>query len=582
MGKVNILPPEITSQIAAGEVIERPASVVKELLENSLDAGAKIIEVDIVKAGKKSISIRDTGSGIDPDDLEKIFSRHATSKVHTLQDLAAINSLGFRGEALYSIGAIADIVIKSKTGNNDTGYQIHLRGGKKLDFRPVSMMKGTQIEVKELFFNTPARRKFLKADSTELYHILNNVTPYTLIYPECRFRLTHYGKNLMDLPSGQDMLTRINKLFKISAGNILTAEHRIHDKNVDIKMFLGDINIQRPRRDMQFVIVNNRPVYNRNISYHINQAYKSILPGDVFGFFVISINMPPEDLDVNIHPTKREVKIKNEYFLTTTLRSICEDTLCEKGQPKQMQNLHPFLKRQAGLSENRDYRPENIAKKKNDYEQFDFSPLSDAVPHGVQKPEEKRAFRPALKTELARAQFIGSFMKKYLFFGYKEQLLIIDQHAAAERITFERFLRQTKSGRIQAQHLLQPVVLHLTPQEMVVWEQINPELENIGFSVTLWDKENIAVHTHPVLIRSPEKAVRNMLAIDNPKKIDTELLAQKACRGSIKAGYEVNHEEARSLRNELLSCSFPFTCPHGRPTVIEISAGLFEKQFLRT
>ena len=578
MGIVNILPPEITSQIAAGEVIERPASAVKELTENSLDAGADSIELDIVKAGKKSIRIKDNGSGIAPDDMEKIFCRHATSKVQTLNDLGAINSLGFRGEALYSIGAIADILVKSKTKDNDTGYQIHLRGGKKADFRPVSMTNGTHIEVKELFFNTPGRRKFLKADSTELHYILNTFIPYTLAYPERKFRLVHSGRLLIGLLAEQDILTRINKLFKISPEHILQSEHNLADRNIGIKLFLGDINIQRPRRDMQFIFINNRPVSNRQISFHINQAYKSILPGEMSGFFIIKIDIPPKDLDVNIHPAKREVKIKDEYFLAATLRSVCEDVLAEQGNPKQVQDLHPFLKRQVHPASRPEFTASETDKGPQRYEQFDFSPAT-STPEKTQNISGQT--RDTLKSKLMQSEFIGGFMKKYLFFEFRNLLLIIDQHAAAERITFERLLRQAESDNIQAQHLLKPVVIKLTPQEMLIWEDIKEQLEKLGFTSNLWNDQHIAVHTHPVLIKDAEKALRNMLSLDNPKKVDTSLLAQKACRGSIKAGYRINHEEARILRKELLSCSAPFTCPHGRPTVISVSADVFEKQFLR-
>ncbi|MFH1640914.1 MAG: DNA mismatch repair endonuclease MutL, partial [Candidatus Omnitrophota bacterium] len=338
---MHILPPEIVSKIAAGEVIERPASVVKELIENALDAGAKSVELSLNQAGKVKIIVRDKGTGIEPEDIEKIFFRHSTSKIKDINDLYSIRSLGFRGEALYSIVAVADVVLRSKAKSNDTGWEIHLRGGQRLSLKPISMLEGTEVEIGELFFNTPARRKFLKPDTAELHQILNTFIPYSLLYPDCRFSLTHNDKILLDLPAQQNYISRIARVLNLNPEYILKAQEEHAGKYISIRVLLGDINIQRGSKDLQFIFVNNRPVRNYNISYHLNQVYKHIFPAGVYPFFALYIIMPTEDVDVNVHPTKREVKIVNEDALVSFLQTVCEQALLSYGKAKQMERIMP-------------------------------------------------------------------------------------------------------------------------------------------------------------------------------------------------------------------------------------------------
>src|SRR3989344_8609166 len=347
MSKVHLLPEDVISKIAAGEVIERPAAAVKELLENSLDAQADTIEIHLSEAGKTLIHIKDTGSGIDKADLEKIFLRHATSKIASADDLDNIQSLGFRGEALYSIASIADVTLRSKTRSldklgmpknqaQDSGWEIHLRCGKKIDFRPVTMTQGTEIEVRELFFNTPARRKFLKAKTTELNQILSTVIPYTLLYPACRFQVTHQGKSLLDLPPADSQLSRIARTLNLDTAHLVETKYSDAENSISVQAILGDINIKRAQRDMQFIFINNRPVQNKSISFHMNQIYQLIFPPRVYPCFAVFIRIPAEQVDVNIHPTKREVKIRNEHQVSTILRQICEQALMTAGQAKQV------------------------------------------------------------------------------------------------------------------------------------------------------------------------------------------------------------------------------------------------------
>ena len=599
MKKVHILPSEIVSKIAAGEVIERPASVIKELMENAFDAGTKSIELQVQQAGKTLIRLKDTGSGISGEDIEKIFNRHATSKIEKIDDLYHIRSLGFRGEALYSIAAIADVILRSKRQAEDNGWEIHLRGGKRLSLKPASIPVGTEVEVKELFFNTPARRKFLKSNTTEINQILNVFIPYCLLYPQIRFYLGHQERVLVDLASTRDHRQRLAEVLNLEPGYILEARHNQPERDLSVTLFLGDINITRSRRDMQYIFVNGRPVQNKSISYHLNDVYRLILPPHSFPFFAVFIDIPPENIDVNIHPTKREVKIRDEQDICSLLRRITEKTLMEKGDAKTVQDSYDREKKAKTVQINvieksikdafghelplRSEPLESDAKTGGSRfatEQYSF-PQADAAgalqSHAPLFAEQTGTLRGKLKN----GRFIGNFINKYLLFETTQTLLIIDQHAAQERITFEILIRQMGQGKIQAQQLLSPYLLRLSPQELNTWAEAKARLEEIGFATTQFDEETIAIHTYPVLIRDPQKAVRDILSGSDAARCDHETLARRACRASIMAGDPLNTEQVEHMRHELLNCRDPFTCPHGRPTVIEMKEEFLNKQFLR-
>jgi len=584
MAKVHILPPEIVSKIAAGEVIERPASVIKELMENSLDAGTDSIEIDLKNAGKTSINIKDTGSGIESGDMEKIFQRHSTSKIERLDDLYAIQSLGFRGEALYSIASISDITLYSKAAAGDTGWEIHLRGGEILNKRPSSIAKGTEIEVNELFFNTPARRKFLKSDTAEMNQILNTFIPYALIYNNCRFILRHNGRELFNLKGQETFKDRIAEALNLNTDHILEEYREFPEEDVKIRIVLGDINIQRHRRDMQFLFINNRPVKNASLSYNINKVYRLIFPPEVNPFFAVHIDLRASDVDVNMHPTKREVKLKDEYGLTAILRPCCEQLLMTEGKARQVSS-GGFEVPDASLQNDIATPPATLKTVRDDFQSqyllFD-SEHNVAVDEDLTKEASLGSdTKENLKLRLSNSRYIGAFLRKYLFFESGNKLLLIDQHAAQERITYERLKKQIDAGSIEVQRLLAPVTITLAPQEMLRWEELHEEIELIGFSTTQWGDHAIAVHSHPQLISNIEAAMRELLSGETIERCDKETLARRACRKSVMAGDKMSSQESGHLRDNLLMCEDPFTCPHGRPTVVEIPESFLNKQFLR-
>ncbi|OQX87421.1 MAG: hypothetical protein B6D55_03480 [Candidatus Omnitrophica bacterium 4484_70.2] len=600
MAKVQILPPEIVNKIAAGEVIERPASVVKELIENAIDAHTTSIELNLKQSGKTLIHIKDTGVGIDPDDMEKIFLRHATSKIYHLNDLYRINSLGFRGEALYSIAAISDITLRSKPSHQDVGWEIHLRGGEKQEFKPISMPAGTEVIVKELFFNTPARRKFLKSNVTELHHIFNTCVPYILQHYQCRFLITHNNREVINLPPHQDVLDRIVHTLQINREDLLYRECQLPEENLSFSLILGDINIQRPRRDMQFIFVNNRPVQNKLLSFYLNQVYQTFIPSDANPFFCIFLSLPGSDVDVNVHPTKREVKLKKGQRIATILSKVCEETLLSYGKARRVStSLYLSQDSSSSTQQKNQYLP-------NSQEERPASQyvLSDHKSYSTYRPYEGKSINRgdedsssvvplssqpsdipqqlSLRRKLKEAHYIGSFLKKYLLFETTSSLLIVDQHAAQERITYETILSQVNEGGLQVQYLVNPILIPISAQEKIIWEAMQKKLEELGFSTTQWNEETIALHSSPSLIKNPAAALRNLLSGDESLlRADNETLIRRACRNSLMAGYEVVKEQAEFIRDQLLSCKIPFSCPHGRPTVVEIDQHTLDKEFFR-
>ena len=576
MSKIQILAPEVIAKIAAGEVIERPSSVVKELLENSLDAGATALEIYLKGAGKTAIRIKDNGSGIPRADLETICSRHATSKIEKIDDLYAIGSLGFRGEALYSISAVSDLTIRSKPAEQAEGWELHVRGEKKFPLKPVPLPTGTEIIVQELFFNTPARKKFLKSNTAELNHILDLVIPYTLRVPGARFVLNHETRKLLDLAPAQDRVQRIADCLHLDKKHILSDQREFPEDTIAIELIIGDINIQRSRKDMQFVFINNRPVQERTVSFHMNEIFRLLFSPGVYPFFCVFITMPASEVDVNVHPAKREVKVRDSLRLVQLLRPFCEQLLMTKSKARQADLPVPGQVRNGGVR----YAGTGSAVSGGKPD----SPFKHALEESLalfkeDLIEEKKG---DLKEKLRQAGYLGNLLRKYLLFETNDSLLVIDQHAAQERISFEKLKGQMEKGAVEVQGLLAPVTFKISAQELLVWEEAQEKFEALGFTTSLFDKETLAIHSYPQLISDPETAVRNFLAGESIARCDIEALARRACRSSVMAGFAMNKEQAEYQRRALLECQDPFTCPHGRPTTIEIPEPTLAKHFLRT
>ncbi|MBF0486484.1 MAG: DNA mismatch repair endonuclease MutL, partial [Candidatus Omnitrophica bacterium] len=485
MSKVQILSAEVISKIAAGEVVERPASVVKELFENSLDAGARRIEVHLKDGGKTLIHIKDDGSGIAKDDLGILFGRHATSKIRSAQDLESVLSFGFRGEALYSVGAVSEVTLKSRSKASREAWEILVRGGERGETAPSSMAAaGTDIKIHELFFNTPARKKFLKSDASEFDQVLNVIVPYALFYPEVHIVLTHNGRNILDLAPQKTRAQRAAQTLGLNAAHVMESKDEFPNDNIRLTLILGDMNIQRPRRDLQYIFVNGRPVQSRNISFHVNDTYKLILPPSVYPFFAVMLDIPPQEVDVNIHPSKREVRLRQESKVGVLLRQAVERALMTRTSAKEVSadipkdDIFPlpsgfpikeegvpadkivFAPGQKGFSPliDRDTVSRESVRPGNFSGFFEKSEKSgQRVADFIPPVQGDKAHTDPVKERFLRARFVGTFIHKYHLFEEGSSLFVVDQHAAQERIMFEKFLRQIHGGKVEVQHLLMPV-----------------------------------------------------------------------------------------------------------------------------
>ena len=603
MKNVHLLPENVINKIAAGEVIERTASVVKEILENSIDAGATDIQLHLQDGGKSSITIKDNGSGIEKDDLHDIFLRHATSKIQTDKDLYNISSLGFRGEALYSIAAIADVSLDSKTANSDSGWHIRIRGGEQADIKPSAMPNtGTTITIKDLFFNIPARRKFLKSNTAELNQILNIAIPYTLLYPERKFLITHHNKTLIDVEPTNNYKQRIAKILNINEEHLLEASAQwdfedIFDQEEDNKtnnnwkahIILGDINIKRHRRDLQFLFINGRPIEHKNINFLINQTYRLILPDKQFAAFIIFLTIPKHKIDVNIHPTKREVKIRNEKDLASALRHLCEKTLMNAPQTKKAAEEKPLFAFENTVPK-QTYTPQKIPipSSKQSYSipktSTPYTPTESFQPSKNQNIplfEDMQKPHPSLRNRVQQSRYIGAFNNKYLLFEHKDTLFVMDQHAAQERIKYEAILNQINKGHIEEQLLISPILVKLLPQEIISWKETADKLKEIGFQSIQHDDTTIAIKSYPRIIKDIEKTFKQLISEDTANSINYDVIAQRACKESVKAGDSLSKEEAIALKEQLICSIDPFTCPHGRPIVVEFDEKFLDRQFMR-
>ncbi|MBF0386865.1 MAG: DNA mismatch repair endonuclease MutL [Candidatus Omnitrophica bacterium] len=631
MPKVQVLSADVIARIAAGEVVERPASVVKELMENSLDAGAMKIEVNLTGGGKQLIQVKDNGGGIAREDMEALFYRHATSKLSSKEDLDNILSLGFRGEALYSVSSVAELALKSRAAGQGEAWEIKVHGGARQMILPAAMpANGTDIRVEELFFNTPARKKFLKSDHGEFGQAADVFLPYALLYPQKHLVLTHNGRVVYDLSPEGSGAARAARALALPVEHIITLD-KTQQGEAHISGLLGDINVQRPRRDLQFVFVNGRPVQSKGLLFHLNDVYRLILPEGVHPFFVLYLEIPPQEVDVNIHPAKREVRIKDEARIGSMVRRAVEQALMTKGQAKEAVAVFPF---EPGVMP-ADQADQGLAPgrllfgpgQRSAVPAFVPRPASaaGAVPGHSVSAAPSRAVEPvkaeaqsffaftgqlaarrddSLKERLLHARFLGTFICKYHLFEEGEGLFVVDQHAAQERILFELFTRQMRSGVMEVDRLLAPLVVRLSPRELLTWENLKAQLDALGFESALLGEGAVALQAHPRLIKAPEAAFRALLSDEDKAGAERPVansrpgdalpgggrpsqeflagLSRRACRASVMSGERMHSDEAREQLKRLMDCDDPFTCPHGRPVFIELKSSFLDRQFLRT
>ena len=672
MNRINILNADTANKIAAGEVVERPSSVVKELVENSLDAGAKNITIEIQNGGESLIKIIDDGSGVHPEDVEKAFNPHATSKIKDTYDIFSINTLGFRGEALPSIASIARVDFKSKVSDFDMGKELVISGGEKESLTDCSMNRGTQIEVRDLFFNVPARKKFLKTTARESALINDLVNRISLANPDVSFKLFNNNKKILNTYGNGKLIDVIRTIYgKSTAENLIYFEE--HKDTASVYGFIGNDTLARASRNNQSLFVNKRYVKNRSLTVAVENAFRSFNVTGKFPFFVLFIDTYPELIDVNIHPTKSEIKFKDERFIFkvvfdavhSAMREYVKDTftLPEEEEKKFealkeeviQESLDEEISTLEKLKENINYKvsedrkkeeiysynpskdyeaktevniPVDFLSKENQEESFSINnslennnfkegsakreisydpiliknELKDKVSESTSESLERSDYKCNKneygnsieeiiyrEAKFPKLRVIGQFNKTYILAEYDSTLYLIDQHAAHEKILFEKYSSDIAKKRVEIQPLMIPLVVTLPTEDYLYYDENKEIFEKAGFKISDFGDNSIRIEEVPYFLDklNPTELITSM--INNLKKMGTgetvevkyNKIASMSCRAAVKANDVLSILEMENLIEDLRYINDPFPCPHGRPTIIKFTSYELDKKFKR-
>jgi DNA mismatch repair protein MutL len=657
MGRIHVLSEHVANKIAAGEVVERPASVLKELLENSIDAGATRIKVQVEGGGKKLIQVTDDGCGMVRDDALLAFERHATSKIKDAEDLLNIQTLGFRGEALPSIASVSRVLLQTQAQNEEeAGTVMEIAGGKILRVEDAGLPAGTSISVRDLFFNTPARKKFLRAESTELSHIASLVTHYALAHPEKHFELHSAASAMLVAAPVESHAQRIYQIFGretldqlIPAAAAMKLERvglpqpppwrRNEDEDYeppvpgDIRLhgFVSKPEVQKLNRNSIFIFVNNRLVRDRLVQHAITEAYRNILPATVYPVVLLFIELPHAEVDVNVHPSKVEVRFRQQSLVHDFVRDSVRAALMKArpvpqftreitAQPNAAPGFSPgsLSSRpplQPGMRSEFTLQPPEQPMT-NERLQFSGSPIAveanlavsgfGAVPAPVMEKkipagadgcgnvlaDEPQAVADDLV--LASLKPLGQVRESFIIAVNADGLWIVDQHVAHERVLFERILRERGQNKDscaqQGQRLLMPLIIALTPGQQAVFTEISDELRRNGFEVELFGAKTIAVKTAPAGVAATEVERMLLELLDqmqqedqalNLEKARTRIAASVACHAAIKINTPLEQNKMEWLLQELAKTECPMSCPHGRPVVLRYSVKEIQRAFKR-
>jgi DNA mismatch repair protein MutL len=573
---IQILPDEVASQIAAGEVVERPASVVKELLENALDAGATQVTVQIEQAGRRLIEISDNGSGIPTEELALAVARHATSKLRSAEDLFHITTLGFRGEALASIASVARLTLLSHSRDAQTGARLVVEGGHAGKVEPAGIPGGTVVRVEDLFFNVPARLKFLKQDATERQQIDGLVTRYALAYPDVRFQLFHDQRPALLTTGKGNRREVLSNLYGVDTARQMI-ELELEDEGLRVTGFTSPVALTRSnRREMTF-FVNGRWVLDPALNSALLQAYHTLLMVGRFPMAVLFLELPPEEVDVNVHPAKAEVRFRRgDRVFSLVQRAVRRTLLAHSPVPQLTPNYWH------GDAGQRLVDPawEMAA-------QAELPPAAGEIPQMTHLQAAQDV--PGLPTgQLPLLRLVGQVGSTYLVAEGPDGLYLIDQHAAHERVLFEKWMA-LHERQVPSQTLLTPAVVQLTPQAAQLINSQLSTLAHLGFQVEAFGPATFQVRALPALLGQMEPAAALRVIIEDfeedeaPLQAEVEArLAARICkRAAVKGGQTLSIEEQRALLADLEGCQSPRTCPHGRPTMIHLSVDLLERQFGR-
>lgn len=589
MGKIAKMPVALANMIAAGEVVEKPASVVKELVENAIDAKAKNIWITLTNGGLDVIKVVDDGEGMDREDVELAFVPHATSKIKTEYDLSRIMSLGFRGEAIPSIAAVSKMQITSST-DGISGYQVTYQAGSKQKDAVVSANKGTTVVVEHLFFNTPARLKYLKPAKNELASITYLMDRIALAHPEIRFHLQNDGKTYLKTTASNESTALMGEIYGFEVAKNLVEGHYTAD-GVSVKLLLVKPEIYRSNKLEMTFIINGRYVKNYPLTNAILEGYKTFLPIGKYPICVIYYSIDPTLVDVNVHPSKTEIKLSNEENLGKTLSLKIEELLSQtrliptrhisKEVGYQKQNIFE-LPRTVLEEEIPAYRPvETVVQPKKTF-----------IPEKKEEKEvikEKDLVQEVCDHHLPHLDYVGQAFGTYLIFQSSDGLYLMDQHAAAERINYEKYYEMLGDSHQPTTELLVPVLLSFTKNEVLFIEEHMDEFQKLGFSLEPMSASDFVVRQIPLWLKLDqiEEVVREVIHLFiEHQKVEViifrdEIAKQISCKASIKANHALNRMEIDSLVMQLNACKHPYTCPHGRPTIIHFTLTELEKMFER-
>lgn len=588
--RINVLSESTSNQIAAGEVVERPFSVVKEIVENSIDADAKNITIEIAEGGQKKIKVTDDGMGIHPDDISKAFLPHATSKIKNIEDIFNVNSMGFRGEALPSIASVSNTILKSRVSGFDYGKEISISGGNVNYIKDTGSNVGTIVEVNDLFFNVPARQKFLKSSQRESALINDIICRLALAHNDISFKFVSNGKNLITTYASSNLKDIIRLVYdKNTCDNVISFEE--HGDVLSVYGYIGSEEISRGSRNCQSIYVNKRYIKSKLITTAVENAFKSFLTINKFPFFILFLDIYPEMIDVNVHPTKSEIKFKDDRIIFKTVF----DTVHAALRDSRLNSFRQEIQQSINL---------NVEEEKHDsvLVQLPIDLKSDNYDKPVLIQTEVKEVPKQYKTEslpkcepmeripkLPNLKIIGQFHNTYVVAEAGDELYLIDQHAAHEKILFEDYINKIKNMEVISQLLITPVVLELPPEDFATYIENKDIFKNTGFDIEVFGDNTISIREVPMILGKPD--LKNLLnsILDNIKNMGTGLttevkynkIATLACKAAVKGNNELTRAEMAALIEDMKYINDPFNCPHGRPTIIKMSLYEIEKKFKR-
>ena len=592
MGKIQVMGDTLINKIAAGEVVERIANVVKELVENSIDAGSKNIKIELVEAGIKSIKIVDDGCGMSKEDAILCFSRHATSKIKNETDLYFINTLGFRGEALAAISSVSNMTLDTYDGNEST--LVTVKAGKITDTKVGSMRVGTIIEVKELFYNTPARLKFLKSTQTELFHSVAFIEKISLSHPDISFTLINDDKQILKTSGSNDLYKTIHEIFGLNTTKNMI---KISAENYDfmINGYISNLNISKSNKNDMITLVNGRVVTNQSVNRAIKDAYHRVLADNKYPIVVINIETDPTLIDVNIHPTKQDIKFSKLESLTDLLFNTIKEALNTSDNTFKSYGGITFNKENDinySRTLNTDNYEESYTLNENLYNEEDKKErVIEEIRLDFDSKEETVEYNEeSVKRENKLIKPVGLALGTFLIAEDEDTMYMFDIHAADERYNYERIVEEMKNKKVYTTNMLFPLELEYNHNEFMAINEHIEDIRNLGIGVDEFGKNTFRVYSHPSWIKEgfEDESIKKIfeLIIEFKGKFDRvkfndAVAASVACKSSVKANTRITYEEMERIIENLFTCKFPYTCPHGRPTHIKYPLFELEKMFKR-